>query len=247
LQPEFIIPDWPVEANIKALSSTRLGGVSEVPYNGFNLAGHVEDSPACVANNRQLLRQYGHLPAEPIWLKQVHSTKIVHANTKHTTIDTTADGSVCNQENIVCVVQTADCLPLLLTTNKGNKVAAIHAGWRGLVSGIIENGIAAMTTDPDQLIVWMGPAIGPEHFEVGEDVVQAYKKRYAKYSNIFKATGDKKWHMNIYQAARNILGKSGVTQIYGGDFCTYSDEDRFFSFRREKICGRMASMVWMES
>lgn len=248
MEAEFIIPDWPVKATIKALSSTRLGGVSEYPYNSLNLADHVEDKPAHVAENRQILKQQGNLPVEPFWLQQVHGTKIVNANinTKHQHVDNIADGRVCGQTNIVCVVQTADCLPLLVTTKKGNKVGALHAGWRGLAFGIIEHGITAMATEPDQLIVWMGPAIGPEHFEVGEDVLHAFEKRYSTCKNIFSATGNKKWHMNIYEAAKQILRKSGVNQIYGGDYCTYTDKERFFSYRRDNMCGRMASLIWMD-
>lgn len=248
MQPEFIIPDWPVPANIKALSSTRVGGVSEHPFNSFNLADHVADKPDHVKENRRLLKVHGLLPAEPYWLKQVHGFKVVAAKLKtevgHTEI--IADGSVCEQANIVCAIQTADCLPLLMTTVKGDKVGAVHAGWRGLVAGVIERGIAAMAADPDQLIVWMGPAIGPEHFEVGEDVLQAYERKYADSRDIFQTTGDKKWHMNIYEAARKILHQCGVKQIYGGGYCTYTDEDRFYSYRRDKDCGRMASMIWMD-
>lgn len=254
MEPEFIIPDWPVRSNIKALSSTRIGGVSEHPHNSFNLASHVEDSADRVVENRQLLKIHGRLPAEPCWLQQVHGTKILNAakivnssaNTEFQHTEMTADGSVSDKGNIVCVVQTADCLPLLMTTIKGNKVGAVHAGWRGLVSGIIEEAITAMATEPDQLLVWMGPAIGPAHFEVGEDVRQAFEKKYSNSKNIFSATGDKKWHMNIYEAARNILHKNGVDQIYGGDYCTYTDENRFFSYRRDNVCGRMASMIWMD-
>lgn len=245
LNPEFIIPDWPAKPNIKAISSTRLGGVSRAPYNGFNLAEHVDDNTDDVTENRRKLKEYGRLPAEPCWLQQTHSTIVVSANPEQQSID--ADGSVCNQAGVVCVVQTADCLPILLTTNNGNKVGALHAGWRGLCNGIIEKGIAAMMTQPDQIIVWMGPAIGPNYFEVGEDVFNAYDNTYPGSSQVFKATGDRKWHMNIYEAARQVLHKSGVNQIYGGDHCTYTDEKHFYSYRRDGICGRMASMIWMEN
>jgi YfiH family protein len=248
LETDFIIPDWPAQSNIKSLATTRLGGFSKHPYNSLNLAGHVNDSPDHVAANRALLKQQGKLPAGPSWLQQVHGTAVVNARAGSgpDEVNAVADGSVCDVPNIVCAVQTADCLPLLVTTKSGKKVGALHAGWRGLTSGIVESGIKAMGVEPGQLMFWMGPAIGPDHFEVGEDVLQAFEQRYKADNKIFTETGEKKWHMNIYQAARQVLSQNGVQQVYGGDFCTFTDEERFFSYRRDGICGRMASLIWMD-
>lgn len=248
MKTKFIIPDWPVKSSIKALSTTRQGGVSRHQYSSFNTANHVDDEPGNVARNRETLIQDGNLPTEPFWLQQVHGTEIANASTdkqKHHE-EPVADGSVCDKPNIVCVVQTADCLPLLFTNKQASKVGALHAGWRGLTSGIIETGIKAMGEDPDQLIFWMGPAIGPKHFEVGEDVLQAFEQRYAGARKVFTGTGNKKWHMNIYEGARSVLLSSGVKQVYGGDYCTFSDEELFYSYRRDGVCGRMASMIWID-
>ncbi len=245
MKPEFIIPDWPVKSSIRALSTTRKGGVSEFPYNSFNVASHVDDKIKSVNENRSLLKAQGKLPSEPVWLQQTHSTEIVNATSQLIGSQAQADGSVSSQANIVCLVQTADCLPLLATNQKGDRVGAFHAGWRGLASGIIENGITAMASEPGQILVWLGPAIGPEYFEVGEEVYQAFDKKYPDCNKIFTEPINGKRHLDIVGAARLILGTCGVRHIYGGDYCTYSDKDRFFSYRRDKMCGRMASMIWM--
>lgn len=245
MKPEFIIPDWPVKSNIRALSTTRKGGVSEPPYNSFNIAGHVEDELKSVNENRRLLKAQGNLPSEPVWLQQIHGITIVDATPELIGGQVQADGIVSSQANIVCLVQTADCLPVLATNTKGDKIGAFHAGWRGLVSGIIENGITAMATEPDEILVWLGPAIGPRHFEVGEEVYQAFAKKYPGRSKVFTEPVNGKRYLDIVGAARLILGACGVSHIYGGDYCTYRDKERFFSFRRDKICGRMASMIWM--
>lgn len=241
---DFILPNWPVKPNIKSISTTRLGGVSKNLFRSLNLATHVGDDPAHVAKNREYLKRFAGLPAGPVWLQQVHGTHIVNAGTASP--GTTADGSITKEPNVVCAVMTADCLPLLLTTDKGDRVCALHAGWRGLAAGIIEKSIDEMSTDPDKVIVWMGPAIGPEHFEVGNDVFQEFETKYSGVLKAFKAVGNEKWLMNIYETARQILEMSGVYRIYGGEYCTYSDKDRFYSYRRDNVCGRMASLIWMD-
>ena len=203
-----------MKSNIRALSTTRKGGVSKSPYDSFNVASHVGDKIESVNENRSLLKAQGKLPSEPVWLQQIHGTAIVTATPQLIGDQTQADGSVCNQANIVCLVQTADCLPLLVTNKKGDRVGAFHAGWRGLASGIIENGITAMASEPDQILVWLGPAIGPEHFEVGEDVYEAFANNYPDCKKIFTESTNDKRHLDIVAAARLILGNCGVSLIY---------------------------------
>lgn len=240
----FIQPNWPAPVNVKALQTTRMGGVSLAPYASLNLGAHVNDDTAAVATNRQLLMPY--LPSEPVWVNQVHGIEVIDA--AQSTCLQNADAAFTTQLNVVCVTMTADCLPVLLCDKAGTVVAAVHAGWRGLCDGAIEAAVHKMQVPKSEILVWLGPAIGPNAFEVGEEVRAQFIQHDQQATQAFKPHGDK-WLCNMYLIAQQRLKALGVTQIYGGgvneDFCTYTDEARFFSFRRDNITGRMASLIWL--
>jgi YfiH family protein len=243
--------DWPgLPSNVKALSTTRARGWSKPPYDdgfgnpGLNLGVHVGDDPADVARNRASLRRL--LPTEPAWLTQVHGTKIVDASATSEIVPE-ADASFAATPGAVCVVMTADCLPVLLADCEGKVVGAAHAGWRGLAAGVLESSVNAMcNAGAGEITAWLGPAIGPSEFEVGSDVVQAFTALDAGNEAAFVAHAGRegKFHADIYQLARRRLAKLGVTKVHGGQWCTVADP-RFYSFRRDKVTGRMASLIWM--
>ena len=237
---DLIIPDWPAPSNVHAIQTTRQGGFSDAPFESLNLGAHVQDHPITVVKNRQLLDQF--LPAEPVWLNQVHGTNVINAALSNCVQD--ADGSFTTESNVVCVTMTADCLPVLLCNKQGTAVAAIHAGWRSLCDGVIENTILAMGPKADDLLAWLGPAIGPDAFEVGAEVRQAFIEKDTNATLAFKPHADK-WLANLYLLATQRLNNVGIKAIYGGGDCTYSSPDRYFSFRRDGMTGRMATMIWM--
>ena len=241
----FFIPNWPVPSHIKSLQTLRAGGKSEGKYKSFNLAIHVNDDINSVNSNRELLDQF--LPSSPHWLNQTHSIDVIELPSP----TFNADASYTSDKNTVCAVQTADCLPLLVTNKKGTIVAAIHAGWRGLLNGVIENTIHKMNMSPNELLVWLGPAISQKHFEVGADVKNGFCEKDQEAEKAFRAISDQKWLADIYHLAKLRLKASGVTDIYGGsltdDYCTYTNEANYFSYRRDSATGRMASLIWIES
>lgn len=224
--------------------TTRHGGVSVGGYAGFNLADHVGDDPAAVSENRKQLRTEMELPGDPLWLQQVHGTRVVDAGLSPTGI--ACDGSFALQPGVVCAVLTADCLPVLLTDKQGTRVAALHAGWRGLAAGIIEQGIEALAIPPGELLAYLGPAIGPDAFEVGGEVRKAFCDQDADAAQAFEPAGGDKWFADIYRLAYQRLNAQGLKNIHGGGRCTFHEEADFFSYRRDKTCGRMASLIWME-
>lgn len=239
----MIIPDWPAPSTIRACTTVRTGGVSESPYHTFNLADHVGDRSEDVKTNRALLKKMLDLPSEPLWLEQTHSTIVLHAATSH---DTKADASFTDQPDQVCAVMTADCLPVLLCNRQGTRVAAIHAGWRGLANGIIENTVRAMNLSPDEVLVWLGPAIGPDVYELGDEVREYFLKIDEEAQHSFIPSRPGHWFGNLYDLARLRLKKLDIHAIYGGEYCTYTDSERFFSYRRdESRTGRMASLIWI--
>jgi len=242
---EFIHPNWPAPSNVKALQTTRNGGLSLDAFASLNMGMHVGDDPIVVAKNRQLLSAY--LPSEPVWVNQVHGINVIDAAASSCLQN--ADASYTNKPNVVCVTMTADCLPVLLCDQKGKVVAAVHAGWRGLCDGVIEAAVAKMQVPVNEILAWLGPAIGPNAFEVGDEVRSQFMARDAQAELAFVARSDK-WLCNLYLIAQQRLQRMGVTQIYGAgideDFCTYSDEARFFSYRRDNVTGRMASLIWLE-
>ena len=241
---DLIIPNWPAPANVKALQTTRVGGISHAPYNSLNLGSHVKDDPLHVAHNRQLLSQF--LPSEPVWLNQVHGVNVVDAAQTDCVQD--ADASFSTRKNVVCITMTADCLPILLCDNAGTLVASIHAGWRGLCDNVIEAAIAKLPVKPANLMAWLGPAIGPNAFEVGAEVRAQFIAQDGQAQAAFNPHGDK-FLCNIYQIATQRLNNCGINQIYGGgisaDFCTHTQKEQFFSYRRDGITGRMATLIWL--
>lgn len=249
---DLIIPDWPdLPAGVGVLSTTRRGGVSLAPFDdgsgtgGLNLGTHVMDCPQHVRENRNLLRAL--LPAEPAWLTQVHGTAIVDA--KGLSDVPEADASFATAKGVVCAIMTADCLPVLFCDQNARVVAAAHAGWRGLCAGILEKTVARMrTAGAGEITAWLGPAIGPEAFEVGEEVRQAFATHDASTSDAFTAiTAQRgKYLADIYQLARLRLHHAGIQSISGGEFCTVGDALRFYSYRRDKATGRMASLIWLK-
>ena len=238
----WLKPDWPAPANIHAAVTLRSGGVSQGGYCSFNLAQHVGDDPEAVSQNRAILREGLALPSEPAWLTQTHSNFAVEAQCNLHTPE--ADASFTGNTGIVCAVMTADCLPVLLCSEDGWKIAAIHAGWRGLLDGVIDNTVRQLGSA--SLMAWLGPAIGPERFEVGEEVRTAYLAKSPDFTAGFKPLDSGKWLADIYQLARINLGKLGIENVSGGTWCTVSDTTRFFSYRRETVTGRMATLIWRD-
>jgi len=237
-----MIPDWPAPHNVKALQTTRSGGVSAAPYASLNLGDHVGDAPPAVERNRMLLESL--LPSEPVWLKQVHGTMVADAGL--TSCWPQADACVSSHPGAVCAVMTADCLPLLLCDEQGSVVGAVHAGWRGLCDGVIEQTVRSMNVAPATLMAWLGPAIGPQAFEVGEEVRAAFVARQQEAAAAFVPGANGKWFADIYQLARLRLNALGITRTYGGGLCTYTDRARFFSYRRDGATGRMGTFIWLE-
>lgn len=235
-------PEWPVPKSVKSLVTTRSGGFSYPPYEGFNLGDHVQDKPEHVAHNRQQLAS--HVPANLFWLQQTHSTKVLPY------VDTTkppeADASYSRMKHQPCVVMTADCLPVLLCNDQGTQVAAAHAGWRGLLNGILENTISTFD-ETDQIMAYLGPAIGPDVFEVGQEVKDGFIEHSKEAELAFKPSKNEgKWLADIYLLARQRLTAVGVERVFGGMECTFTQEDKYFSYRRDGVTGRMASLIWIE-
>ena len=240
---DWIDPDWPAPAAVRSACTTRRGGVSRGPYASLNLADHVGDDPVCVARNRALLRDHLELPGEPLWLRQVHGRDVSRGGVDPYGCE--ADASVATGPGVVCAVLTADCLPLLLCDRAGTRVAAVHAGWRGLAAGVIEAAVAGMQVAPADLLVWLGPAIGPDVFEVGNEVREAFLACDPAATAAFRPSLAGRWLADIYQLARRRLHTLGVGHVWGGGFCTVTDPDRFFSYRREGATGRMATLIWL--
>jgi YfiH family protein len=237
----LIYPAWPAPSPVRAVSTTRLGGVSAPPYDSLNLGDHVGDDPACVAANRALIAQALNLPGEPAWLNQVHGKIVVAAETVTTPV--TADAAYTRQSGQVCVVQTADCLPVLLCDRAGTVVAAVHCGWRGLAQSVLEATVVQMDCDPSQVLAWLGPAIGPGAFEVGDDVRAVFCALHSAHTACFRPSPKGRWLADIYELARLQLRSLGVSAIYGGRWCTVTESERFFSYRRNHPTGRMASFI----
>ncbi|MDD2929181.1 MAG: peptidoglycan editing factor PgeF [Sideroxydans sp.] len=242
LSEHYLIPDWPAPASVRTVQTTRTGGVSLAPYDSMNLGLHVGDDPVRVNRNRQSLSAL--LPSEPVWLEQVHGTVV--ANTDAAACRVVADASIARQRGSVCVVMTADCLPVLLCDEDGTVVGAAHAGWRGLCDGVIEATVQAMDVAPHKLMAWLGPAIGQAAFEVGEEVRSAFVARLPQAAQAFIPHSHQgKYHADIYLLARQRLNALGISRVYGGDYCTYHQESAFFSYRRDGVTGRMGTFIWL--
>lgn len=240
---DLLRPQWPAPPRVRAAVTTRQGGVSLPPCDSLNLADHVGDAPADVAENRRRLRAELALTREPGWLRQVHGTQVVQLPAAGIP---EADAAWTNLTDTVCAVLTADCLPVLFCDRDATAVAAAHAGWRGLCDGVLEATVAALPVPPQNLLAWLGPAIGPRAFEVGAEVRERYCDHDAATASCFVAAGGAgKFLADIYALARLRLRNAGVEQVSGGDLCTVSERQRFHSFRRDGRSGRMASLIWL--
>jgi polyphenol oxidase len=270
---DVLRPDWPVSASVRAAMSLRSGGISLAPYDALNVGAHVGDDPAAVAENRHRLRDALDLPAEPAWLEQVHGTAVadldaaitrtaapvgpnatahstdaVRANAAaRNTVPIRADAAVTRNSGHVCAIQVADCMPVLFATADGSAIGAAHAGWRGLAGGVLEATVMAMRADPAHLFAWLGPAISQKRFEVGDEVRAAFLDGNPKAAAAFTQNARQRWQCDLYALARLRLAALGVRHISGGDWCTHDDRSRFFSFRRDGRCGRMAALIWLSS
>ena len=239
--------DWPAPHGVRALSTLRgdgLSGVSKAPYGCFNLGDHVSDDPAAVAENRRRLKVGAGLPGEPAWLSQVHGTAV--ADLDSPAPFGSADAAIARGPAKICAILTADCLPILFATDSGDTVAAAHAGWRGLAAGVIEATVSAMGARPGSLLAWLGPAIGPKHFEVGAEVLDAFLAADAKAGEAFEANARGRYMADLGVLARQRLQGLGVNRIYGGGECTFAQAERFYSHRRDGITGRQATLIWRE-
>jgi YfiH family protein len=241
---DLIEADWAAPSNVRAVATTRAGGVSVGAFASLNLGSHVGDDAHAVSENRQRLRAALALPRDPVWLNQVHGHAVVEA----TVYDAppTADASFSRSPGQACVVLTADCLPVLLCDRDGTCVAAAHAGWRGLAGGVVENALRAMGVSPDRVLAWLGPAIEQDMFEVGQEVREQFVARSADNADAFKPNARGRWQAELYDLARRELARLGVTEVFGGGLRCYADRDRFYSYRRDGKTGRMATLVWMK-
>lgn len=238
----WFAPDWSHPDNVRSLITTRVGGVSRAPFDGFNLALHVGDCPAHVAANRARLRAV--LPSEPRWLAQVHGTRVKDLDGADD--GAAADAAVTRRAGTVAAILTADCLPLLLCARDGSVVAAAHAGWRGLCGGVIEASVQAMRVAPERILAYLGPAIGQNAYEVGDDVRNAFVSDDGAAAAAFAANARGRWQADLYALARQRLHAAGVSAVHGGECCTYTERERFFSFRRDGSTGRIACLIWIE-
>ena len=243
--PDLILPDWPAPAVVRAAFTLRQRGVSRPPFDSFNIAAHVGDESGAVAENRARLREHLELPAEPAWLEQVHGCSVADLDAVAArAVSGPADAAVTRSVARVCAIQVADCMPVLFASADGTAIGAAHAGWRGLAGGVLEATVRAMGVPPGQLLAWLGPAIGQANFEVGEEVRAAFLASDPGAGAAFTANPRGRWQCDLYALARRKLGALGVSSVSGGGWCTYSDAGRFFSYRRDGRCGRMAALVW---
>ncbi|MCV2403729.1 peptidoglycan editing factor PgeF [Marinomonas sp. C2222] len=242
-QDLYILPNWPAPESVKAYVSNRAGGVSVSPFDSLNLGMHVQDDAESVRENRRLFSEATDMPDSLVWLNQVHGTDVVQLPCDNT--PESADAAFSSMKDQVCAVLTADCLPVFFCDESGGQVAVAHAGWRGLCSGVLESTLACFEK-ADQVMAWLGPAIGPAAFEVGGEVREAFIEMLPEADKAFKPANESgKWLGDLYLLARQRLAAAGVTQVYGGDYCTFTEKHQFFSYRREGKTGRMASVIWL--
>ena len=246
---DFIRPDWPAPAQVRALVTTRqLPGISRAPFDHLNLGAHCGDEPGAVDHNRGRLFELAGLPHAPHWLAQVHGTHVQRVDDPMPAPGAPqADAAVTRVPGAVLAILTADCLPVLLSSRDGSEVAAAHAGWRGLAAGVLESTVAAMRTAPDGILAWLGPAAGPDHYEIGDEVRAALLMHDPEAAACFQATRAGHWLVDLYALARRRLARLGIQRVDGGSFCTISDSKRFYSHRRDGRSGRMASLIWLQA
>jgi polyphenol oxidase len=242
----WLTPQWPAPPVVRALSTQRSGGVSALPYASLNLAGHVGDAPAAVAENRRRLRRAAALPADPTWLAQAHGTDVADLDAAEGP-EGPADAAFTRRPGRVCAILTADCLPVLFAAESGEVVAAAHAGWRGLAGGVLEATVRVLDVAPQSLMAWLGPAIGPRHFEIGPEVRDELKRADPGADEAFEANSRGRFMADLALLARRRLGRLGIERIYGGGECTYGSADRYFSYRRDGQTGRQATLIWLEA
>jgi polyphenol oxidase len=241
-----LVPQWPAPQAVRAAFTLRGGGVSAGPYQSLNLGAQVGDAADAVAENRRRVRASLHLPAEPAWVEQVHGVGVLDLDAPAHGPVPCADAVIARRAGNICAVQVADCLPVLFAARDAGAVAAAHAGWRGLAAGVLEATVARLGGDPAELIAWLGPAIGPAHFEVGEEVRSAFLAHDPAAAQAFAANARGRWQCDLGALARQRLSRSGVSAVFGGGWCTYADPLRFFSYRRDGQCGRMAALIWLD-
>ena len=256
-----IEPQWPTPARVRAAFTCRTGGVSVAPFDSLNVGAHVGDAVDAVRENRRRLREELQLPAEPVWLQQVHGTEVVDLDALASERDGAradiraaapapepprADAAVARVSGRVCAIQVADCMPVLFAARDGTAVAAAHAGWRGLAGGVLEETVRKLGVAPTHLLAWLGPTISQDNFEVGEDVRTAFTSHDPEAASAFVANTRGRWQCDLYTLARRRLFALGIEDVFGGGWCTYADAARFFSFRRDGQCGRMAALIWLE-
>lgn len=242
--PQVLTPEWRAPREVRAAFTLRGGGVSAAPFDALNLGAHVGDSPAAVAENRRRVREGLNLPSEPVWLEQVHGTRVADLDALEEA-GAGADAVITRRAGSVCVVQVADCLPVLFAARDASAVAVAHAGWRGLAAGVLEATVARLDVAAGELIAWLGPAISARHFEVGDEVCTAFLAADRSAAAAFTQNERGRWQCDLAALARRRLAALGVTEVSGGTWCTYADPARFFSFRRDGRCGRMAALIWL--
>ena len=243
-----LYPDWPAPANVGAAVTLRSGGVSRAPYASLNLAQHVGDARTAVIENRRRVRSELALPCEPLWLAQLHGTRVHDADAEPSVpgaAPPAADAAITRAGNHVLAVLVADCLPVLLARRDGAAIAIAHAGWRGLAAGVLEAALEALASPPGELLAWLGPAIGTRHFEVGDDVLEAFTRHDAAARSAFTPNGRGRWQCDLHGLARQRLRSAGLQALYGERRCTFSEPERFYSYRRDGVTGRMAALLWM--
>jgi YfiH family protein len=241
LAPELLPAEWPAPPGVHVATTTRRGGMSRGPYASLNLGAHVGDDPGHVARNRALVR--ARLPGDPYWLEQVHGTAVAEPGRDLGV--PLADAAVTRSPGVVLAAMTADCLPVAFAVEDGSAIAIAHAGWRGLAAGVLEATVARLAVAPERLLAHLGPAIGAAWYEVGDEVREAFVARDPQASAAFHAAGPAKWYADLYALARRRLAALGLVRVHGGEHCTFTDHARFFSFRRDGVTGRMATLVWI--
>lgn len=246
---QWIVPDWPAPGHVRSASTLRQGGASGGRYASLNLGAHVGDHPAAVLENRRRLRAALKLPTEPFWLNQVHGVAVAHPawrTGRPPTADVAVYNAVSGGQPGVCAVLTADCLPVLFCDRAGTRIAAAHAGWRGLAAGVLASAVHSLGVPGDQLLAWIGPAIGPTAFEVGDDVVQAFTSVHPEAQPAFVRNARGRWQADLFMLAKQELKRLGVVDVYCGNRCTVSEPESFFSYRRDGQTGRMATLIWLD-
>jgi len=243
----WLTPEWPAPDGVRAAFTLRSGGVSRAPFDSLNLGAHVGDDPEAVAENRRRVREALRLPAEPDWIEQVHGTAVLDPDADGAAPAAPADAIIARAAGRVAVIQVADCLPVLFAATDRPVVACAHAGWRGLAAGVLEATVRRLGVAPPSLLAWLGPCIGAEHFEVGEEVRAVFRREAPGAAAAFTGNARGRWQCDLVALARARLARLGVTRVFGGAWCTYADPGRFFSYRRDGQCGRMAALIWREA